>query len=48
MSIANDAHQEDVPMFVTPGLHYDVILGMLWLKRHKLIIKWDFKSVTFN
>ena len=48
MSIANDAHQKDIPMFVTPGLHYDIILGMPWLKRHKPIIKWDFKSVTFN
>ena len=33
MSLANDAHQEDIPMFVTPGLHYDVILGMPWLKK---------------
>ena len=39
MSIANDAHQEDVPMFVMPELHYDVILGMPWLKRHKPIIE---------
>ena len=48
MSIANDAHQEDVPMFVTPGLHYDIILGGPWLKKHKPIIEWDFKSVTFS
>ena len=48
MSVANDAYQEDIPMFVTPGLHYDIILGMPWLKRHKPIIKWDSKSVTFN
>ena len=39
MSIANDAHHEDVPMFVTPGLHHDIILGMPWLKKHKLIIE---------
>ena len=39
MSIANDAHQKDVLMFVTPGLNYDIILGMLWLKRHKPIIE---------
>ena len=25
----------DIPMFVTPGLHYDVILGMSWLKKHQ-------------
>ena len=48
MSVANDAYEEDVPMFVTPGLHYDIILGMPWLKRHKPIIEWDCKSVTFN
>ena len=35
MSLANSAHQEDILMFVTPGLHYDVILGMPWLKRHQ-------------
>ena len=28
MSLANSAHQKDIPMFVTPGLHYDVILEM--------------------
>ena len=28
ISLVNDAHQEDISMFVTPGLHYDVILGM--------------------
>ena len=28
MNLANDTHQEDVPMFVTPGLHHDIILGM--------------------
>ena len=35
MSIANGAHPEDILMFVTPGLHYNVILGMPWLKRHQ-------------
>ena len=39
MSLANNAHQEDVPMFVMLGLHYNVILGMPWLKRHKPIIE---------
>ena len=48
MSIANDVHQEDVPMFFTPGLCYDIFLGMPWLKRHKPIIEWDSKLVTFN
>ena len=35
-------------MIVMPGLHYDVILGMPWLKKHKPIIEWDSKSVTFS
>ena len=35
-------------MFVTPGLHYDVILRMPWLKKHKPIKEKNFKSVTFN
>ena len=35
-------------MFVTPGLHYDVILGMPWLKRRQPKIEWDSESVTFN
>ena len=39
MSLANDAHQENIPMFVTPGLHYDVILKMPWLKKHQPKIK---------
>ena len=48
MSLANGTNQEDIPMFVTPGLHYDVILGMPWLKRHQPKIEWDSESVTFN
>ena len=35
MSLANSAYQEDIPMFVTLGLHYDVTLRMPWLKRHQ-------------
>ena len=35
MSLANGVHQKDIPMFVTLGLYYDVILGMLWLKSHQ-------------
>ena len=48
MSIANNAHQKDVPMFAMPELHYDIILGMPWLKKHKPIIEWDFETVTFS
>ena len=35
MKLANDAYKKNVPMFVTSGLHYDVILGMPWLKKHQ-------------
>ena len=35
-------------MFMTPGLHYNVILRMPWLKRHQPKIEWNSKSVTFN
>ena len=35
MSLANDAYQKDIPMFMTLGLHYDVTLGMPGLKRHQ-------------
>ena len=35
MSFANSAHQKDNLRFVTPGLHYNVILGMPWLKKHQ-------------
>ena len=48
MSLANGAYQENIPMFVTPGLHYNVILKMPWLEKHQPKIEWDSKSVTFN
>ena len=48
MSLANGAHQKNIPMFVTPGLNYDVILGMPWLKKYQSKIEWDSESVTFN
>ena len=35
-------------MFVTPGLYYDVILRMPWLKKHQPKTEWDSESVTFN
>ena len=28
MTTAHGVHQEEVSLFVSPGLHYDVILGM--------------------
>ena len=46
MFIINDAYHENIAMFFMPGLHYDVILGMPWSKRHKPIIEWDSNSVT--
>ena len=29
MTTVHGVHQEEVSLFVSPGLHYDVILGML-------------------
>ena len=39
IKIADNIHQENVPMFVTPGLHYNIILRMPWLKRYQLKIE---------
>ena len=35
MSLANGAYQKNISMFVTLGLDYNVILEMLWLKKHQ-------------
>ena len=41
-------HQEEVSLFVSPGLHYDVILGMPWLQKHGPHIDWMNTSITFK
>ena len=48
MTTAHGVHQEEVSHFVTPGLHYDVILGMPWLQKHGSHIDWTNISIMFK
>ena len=34
IKIVNNTFQEDILIFVLPGLYYDTILKMRWLKKH--------------
>lgn len=43
-----DKHEESIPMFVTKLGHYPVVLGLPWLKRHDVSIKWSTGTVTFD
>ena len=48
MTTAHGVHQEEVSLFVSPGLHYDVILGMPWLQKHRPHIDWTNTSIMFK
>ena len=48
MTTAHDVHQEDIPLFVTPGLHYDIILRIPWLQKHGSDIDWTNTSILFK
>ena len=48
MTTAHSVHQEEVSLFVSPGLHYDVILGMPWLQKHRPHIDWTNTSIMFK
>jgi hypothetical protein len=41
-------HREVLPTFVVPGLKYDIILGMPWLKWHNPDINWSTENVTYS
>ena len=41
-------HREVLPMFVTPGLKYDIVIGMPWLKTHNPVIDWENGAFTFK
>jgi len=41
-------HREVLPSFVVPGLKYDVILGMPWLKQHNPNIDWAVENITYG
>ena len=48
MTTAHGVHQEDILLFVTPGLHYDIILGIPWLQKHGPDIDWTNTSILFK
>ena len=48
MATAHDVHQEDIPLFVASGLHYNIILGISWLQKHGPDINWTNTSISFK
>ena len=48
MTTAHDMHHKEVSLFVSPSLHYDMILGMPWLQKHGPHIDWTNTSITFK
>ena len=48
MTMAHGVHQEEVSLFVSPSLHYDVILGMPWLQKYRPHIDWTNTSIMFK
>ena len=48
MTTAHDVHQEDISLFVTSGLHYNVILGIPWLQKHSSDINWINTPILFK
>ena len=48
MTPAHGMHQKEVSLFVSPGLHYDMILGILWLQKYRLHIDWTNTSIMFK
>ena len=48
MITAHSVHQEEVSLFVSSNLHYNVILGMPWLQKHGSHIDWTNTSIMFK
>ena len=48
MMTAHGVHHKEVSLFVSPGLYYDMILGMLWLQKHRPHIDWTNISIIFK
>ena len=46
MSIAG--HKERIPLFVTKLGHYSIVLGLPWLRRHDVNIRFSKNTVTFD
>ena len=43
-----DQHTEEIPMFVTKLGHYPIVIGIPWLKRHDVAIRFATNTVTFD
>jgi transposase InsO family protein/predicted aspartyl protease len=41
-------HQEDIPMFVTKLGHYPMVLGMPWLRRHDVCLRFARNQIIFD
>ena len=41
-------HQESLPMFVTKLGHYPIVLGIPWLERHDVAIRFSSRTLTFG
>ena len=48
MTTAHGTHIETIPLFVTPGLRYIVILRMPWFESHNPTINWTDRNITFS
>ncbi len=43
-----DKHVEEIPMFVTKLGHYLVVLGIPWLNKHGVSLRFRSKRVNFD
>src|SRR5690606_20066798 len=43
-----NGHTEAIVIFVTKLGHYPIVLGIPWLRRHDVSIKWSTNTVTFD
>ena len=46
MTIAG--HQEKIPLFITKLGYYAIVLGLPWLRRHDVNIRFSKNTVTFD
>lgn len=46
--LEQDGHTESIELFVTTLGRQHIILGLPWMKRHKVVIKWDRKSLRYT
>lgn len=48
LKLVIDKHVEEIPLFVTHLGHYPIVLGIPWLRRHDVSIRWSTNSITFD